>query len=152
LPYEVEREKMARLTDMICQNLGVQPRIYKAGRYGVGSATARILADLGYEIDLSVVPGTDLSRELGPDFSHCSAHPYWFGPEPGLLEIPRTIGFTGALSWIGRPANLLTTHPWLKALHIPGVLARLRLLDRITLTPEGVTFEELRLLTRALLR
>ena len=43
-------------------------------------------------------------------------------------------------------------NPLLKALHIPGVLAHLHLLDRITLTLEGVTFVELRRLTRALLR
>jgi hypothetical protein len=40
----------------------------------------------------------------------------------------------------------------LKALHVPGVLARLRLVERITLTPEGISFEEQRRLTRALLR
>ena len=35
---------------------------------------------------------------------------------------------------------------------LPGVLARLRLLDRVVLTPEGITFEEQRRLTRAMLR
>ena len=49
-------------------------------------------------------------------------------------------------------ARTLTKHPFLKALHLPGVLARLRLLDRIVLTPEGITFEEQRRLTRAMLR
>ena len=152
LPFAVEQEKMVQLTRTIRQNIGVQPRIYKAGRYGVGPGTARILAELGYEIDLSVVPGTDLSRELGPDFSDCDSHPYWFGTDPPLLEIPLTLGYTGLLARIGKPADALTMNPSLKALHIPGMLARLHLLDRITLTPEGVTFDELRRLTRALLR
>jgi len=35
---------------------------------------------------------------------------------------------------------------------VPGVLARLGLVERITLTPEGISFEELRRLTVALLR
>jgi hypothetical protein len=35
---------------------------------------------------------------------------------------------------------------------VPGVLARLGLVERITLTPEGISFEEQRRLTRALLR
>ena len=152
LPFEIEREKMIRLTQAIRENIGVQPRIYRAGRYGVGPGTARILAELGYEVDLSVLPGTDLSREFGPDFAHCSAQPYWFGSDPALLEIPLTVGYTGLLAGIGRPANVLTTNPWLKALHIPGVLARLHLVDRIPLTPEGICFSELRRLTRALLR
>lgn len=152
LPFELEREKLLRLTETICRHIGVRPRIYKAGRYGVGHRTASILAELGYEIDLSVVPGTDLRREFGPDFSHCESRPYWFGSEPALLELPLTIGYTGLLASSGRVANFLTTAPWLKALHIPGVLARLHLLDRIILTPEGATFAELRRLTRALLR
>src|SRR6266513_2194179 len=83
------------------------------------------------EAELRVLPGTDLSREFGPDFAHCSAQPYWFGTDPALLEIPLTVGYTGLLAQIGRPAHVLTMHPWLKAVHIPGVLARLHLIDRI---------------------
>jgi hypothetical protein len=152
LPFELEREKLVRLTRSIAENLGVRPRIYKAGRYGVGRATARILAELGYEIDMSVVPGTDLSRKLGPDFTHCRASPYWFGKDPALLEIPLSIGYTGLLADAGAMAYALTMNERLKALHVPGILARLRLIERITLTPEGVSFEEQRRLTHALLR
>jgi hypothetical protein len=152
LPSELEREKLIRLTQTIHENLGVRPRIYKAGRYGVGRATAGILAELGYEIDVSVVPRTDLSPDFGPDFSHCSARPYWFGEDPKLLEIPLSIGYTGALAQTGAIAYELTMNERLKALHVPGILARLRLVDRITLTPEGISFDEQRRLTRALLR
>ncbi len=49
-------------------------------------------------------------------------------------------------------AYTLTMNERLKALHVPGILARLRLVERITLTPEGISFEEQRRLTRALLR
>jgi hypothetical protein len=152
LPFELEREKLVRLTRIIEENVGVRPRIYKAGRYGVGRATAQILAELGYEIDLSVVPGTNLTRQFGPDFSHCGAHPYWFGKAPALLEIPLCVGYTGLLAHTGRLAYGLTTNERLKALHVPGILARLGLIERITLTPEGISFEELCRLTFALLR
>jgi hypothetical protein len=151
LPFELEREKLLRLSQIIEENVGVRPRIYKAGRYGVGRATAQILAELGYQIDLSVVPGTDLTRQFGPDFSHCGARPYWFGQAPALLEIPLSIGYTGLLARTGSLAYVLTMNERLKALHVPGVLARLRLVERITLTPEGVSFDEQRRLTRALL-
>jgi hypothetical protein len=152
LAPEVEREKLVRLTAAIAQNIGVQPRIYKAGRYGVGFATPGILAELGYEIDVSVLPGTDLRRQLGPDFSNCPAHPYWFGTDPALLEIPLSIGYTGAIAPFPALARALATHPAFKAFHVPGILSHLRLLDRIVLTPEGITFEEQRRLTRAMLR
>jgi hypothetical protein len=152
LPFELEREKLIQLTACIERNLGVRPRIYKAGRYGVGRATAKILTELGYEIDVSVVPGTDLSSKFGPDFSYCRASPYWFGDDPALLEIPLSIGYTGLLADTGSVAYTLTMSERLKALHVPGLLARLGLVERITLTPEGISFDEQRRLTRALLR
>lgn len=151
LPCELEREKLARLTDTIEKNVGARPRIYKAGRYGVGGRTAGILAGLGYEIDLSVVPGTDLSGKSGPNFLHCQARPYWFGNDPALLEIPLSVGYTGVLARSVRAAHFLTLNERLTALHIPGILARLGLVERITLTPEGVSFAEQQRLTRALL-
>ncbi|MGH7029300.1 MAG: polysaccharide deacetylase family protein [Stellaceae bacterium] len=152
LPFELEREKLVQLTRTIGENIGVRPRIYKAGRYGVGHATAQILAELGYEIDVSVVPGTDLRRNFGPDFSRCEARPYWFGADPALLEIPLSIGYTGLLAPGESMAYLLTMNERLKALHVPGILARLGLIERITLTPEGISFAEQRRLTLALLR
>jgi hypothetical protein len=152
LPFELEREKLVQLTRAITDNVGVRPRIYKAGRYGVGHATAQILAELGYEIDVSVVPGTDLRRKLGPDFSHCDARPYWFGADPALLEIPLSIGYAGLLAPSGPMAYVLTMNERLKALHVPGILARLGLIERIMLTPEGISFAEQRRLTLALLR
>src|SRR5438876_1307845 len=152
LPFDLEREKLMQLTRSIEKNVGVRPRIYKAGRYGVGRETGRILAELGYEIDVSVVPGTNLSCKFGPDFTRCGASPYWFGEDPALLEIPLSIGYTGLLADAGTIAYTLTMDERLKSLHVPGILARLRLLERITLTPEGISFAELRRLTRALLR
>jgi hypothetical protein len=152
LAPEVEREKLVRLTAAIVRNIGVQPRIYKAGRYGLGLATPQILAELGYEIDASVLPGTDLRRELGPNFSKCPAHSCWFGTDPALLEVPVSVGYTGLLAGFPQIARTLTKHPFSEALHLPGVLARLHLLERIVLTPEGITFEEQRRLTRAMLR
>jgi hypothetical protein len=152
LPFELEREKLIQLTQAITENVGVRPRIYKAGRYGVGHATAQILAELGYEIDVSVVPGTDLRRSFGPDFSHCEARPYWFGADPPLLEIPLSVGYAGLLATAESIATVLTMNEWLRALHVPGVLAHLGLIERITLTPEGISFAEQRRLTLALLR
>jgi hypothetical protein len=152
LAPEVEREKLVRLTAAIAENIGVQPRIYKAGRYGFGLATPGILAELGYEIDASVLPGTDLSRQFGPDFTKCPAHPYWFGDDPALLEVPLSIGYTGLLARFPAIARALTTSPFLTTLRLPGILSHLHLLDRVVLTPEGVTFEEQRRLTRAMLR
>jgi hypothetical protein len=152
LPVELETAKLACLTDTIAANVGVRPRIYKAGRYGIGPGTAGILERLGYEIDVSVQPGTDLSRTFGPDFSRCGAAPYWFGSQSQLLEIPLSIGYAGVLSRYGLWLQKFLARPRVESLHFPGLFARLRLLDRITLTPEGVTLDEQKRLVRAMLR
>jgi len=152
LPKELERAKLRTLTETIERNLGIRPRVYKAGRYGVGPATAGLLSEFGYEVDVSVLPGTDLSFQLGPDFSRCGARPYWFGSSDALLEVPLSIGFTGLFASFGVPLYSIVSRPELIKLHVPAILARLHLLDRITITPEGVSFAEQRRLTKSLLK
>ena len=151
LPDTLEREKLFRLTTMIEDRFGFHPTIYKAGRYGVGAATTSVLTSLNYEIDASVVPESDFRSEDGPDFRACGAKPYWFGPGQDLLEIPMSVGFTGLLCQAGNRAYRKLRSKIGMACHLPGVLARLRLFERIRLTPEGQTFEELKRLTATMI-
>ncbi len=88
LPEPLEREKLARLTDAIETNFGRRPTIYKAGRYGIGSATGAILEQLGYEIDTSVVPRTDFRSDQGPDFSAFERIPTGSGRPAGCWRFP----------------------------------------------------------------
>jgi len=153
LPGWLQKEKLSRLTEAIVSNIGVQPVSYRGGRYGVGEEIAWILQLLGYQIDLSVLPGIDLRRGHGPDFRWVFNRPYWFGRNRDLLEIPITAGFTGLLSKSVLPKVLtaelydLLSRPSLSKAHLPGIFARLGLLERITLTPEGITIDELKRLT-----
>lgn len=151
LPAALEKEKLKQLTDMIAENFGFRPNVYKAGRYGVGPNTTAALAGLGYEIDTSVVPLTDMSPDQGPDFTACNASPYWFGENRDLLEIPMTAGFVGGLSRAGWRLYKNLTSEMGKHLHLPGIFARLGLQERIILTPEGITHDEHRRLTHAML-
>jgi hypothetical protein len=43
------------------------------------------------------------------------------------------------------------THPWLRRLRLSGAVARLRMLERIRLSPEDYSEPEMRRLTRALM-
>lgn len=151
LPPALERAKLARLSDTIEAGFGCRPTVYKAGRYGVGPATAAILADLGYEVDLSVVPGWDYSADGGPNFNGFGPHPYWFGGQGRLLEVPLTCGFAGALAEWGPGLYPRLASAAGMRLRAPGVAARLGLLERIRLTPEGVDHAAHRRLTEALL-
>lgn len=157
LPAWLQKEKLLRLTEVIVDNFGIQPQSYRAGRYGVGEEIARILQALGYEIEMSVLPGYDLRWRHGPDFRRACSRPYWFGQGRQLLEIPLTSGFAGLLAGSGRPqpftASLYAalSQPRPAGLHLPGLFARLGLLERITLTPEGRSLRDLKRLTRILL-
>lgn len=150
LPRALERDKLARLTETIAQNLGVRPTVHKAGRYGFGPNTASVLAELGYTTDCSISAGFDWSALEGPDFQHFTSAPFTFGA--GLLALPASGGFVGAApSGLRRALYGLAARPRLAPLRLKGVLARLGLSERILLSPEGYQFEDLARFTRAAL-
>ena len=151
LPGDVERAKLVTLTEAIEGRFGRQPRVYRAGRYGLGPRTAEFLKELGYAVDMSVAPGTDFSREGGPNFTTYDPAPFWLENDRRLLELPMTWGFAGILA-----ARAPRLYPCLAGrigagLRLPGIFARLGLLEYARLTPEGETTAALIRLTRSLL-
>ena len=151
LPAELERRKLETMTETIAANFGRRPVMYKAGRYGVGPMTAKLLEDLGYEIDLSVVPHTTFGGDGGPDFRDLPSEPFWFGADRQMLEIPLSRGFAGLATPFGPQFWTILDSPFGRKLHLAGIAARLRLLERITLTPEGVDHAAHRRLVRSLM-
>ena len=143
LPYEQERDKLAILTDFIEKRCGRRPEIFKAGRYGLGPNTARILKELGYRVDTSVVAGTSFSHDSGPDFIGLPTQPYWFDVAgEKILELPLTRGYDGLLAkWGGFLYPRLAGPTGLRSL-MAGVLVKSGLLERIPLTPEGIRAED----------
>jgi len=144
LPRALERAKLAELTEAIEGAFGERPRVYRAGRYGLGPNSASILEELGYEVDLSVRPRIDFAGDGGPDFRAFGPEPFWFGN--GLLEVPGTADYVGWLRGFGGAVGALAVGP------LPGLLWRLRAWARLKLTPEGMELDELKVLTRSLLR
>jgi hypothetical protein len=138
LPAALERAKFQRLRAAIERAFGTPPLIYRAGRYGVGPNTAAILREGGIAIDSSVRPLFDYSGEGGPNFRPHPLRPWWIERPGALMELPLTTVFSGMLRRQGR-----AIHPALwRAPSLRGVLARLGLLERIPLTPEGIAAEE----------
>lgn len=138
LPYELERAKFMELHDTIERNFGVKPLIYRAGRYGTGPNTAAILKEAGIAIDTSVRSRFDYSGWGGPDYSHLGLRPWWVDEERTLMELPLTSVFAGGLRNWGQKLFPAVSRMG----RMQGLMARLRLLDRIPLTPEGVTIAE----------
>lgn len=135
LPEMVEGAKLAALCDHMERRVGLRPIVYRAGRYGVGPNTARLLVRHGFELDVSVRSGFDYSEEGGPDFQGMPVRPYRTGPEGRLLELPLSTAYTGHLRQFGSELDRLARpYP-----HTAAMLSRLRLFSRVPLTPEGVT-------------
>ena len=134
LPPALEAAKLKTLTNAIATAFGSAPRVYRAGRYGIGPHSFQLLAALGYRIDSSVRPGYDYRADGGPDFSMHDAQAY---DEGGIIELPLTTVFTGfARRGGGRLYRALG--------HVPkgrGLFARTGLLSRVALTPEDMPIE-----------
>ena len=138
LPRELEAAKFGNLREAIERNFGVAPAIYRAGRYGLGPHSAAMLAEQGLAIDSSVRAKFDYSAGEGPDYSRHPLLPYWADDDKRLLELPLTTVFWGMLRRQGEwlyPA--LARVPRLR-----GLMAHVGLLERISLTPEGVDVDE----------
>jgi hypothetical protein len=150
LGHDLERAKLTALTDAVEEHIGIRPRIYKAGRYGFGPSTARVLEELDYAIDVSVNPYMDYSGQRGPNFERFDSRPFWFGNDGALLEVPCTLGFAGFLRRYGRPLHRsVDTTTW-RAVRLPGILSRSGALNKIMLSPETSTLAEMQAVTRAL--
>lgn len=146
LPRELERAKLSALRDRIEHAFGAAPLIYRAGRYGLGPNSADLLRENGIKIDTSVRSLFDYTAQHGPDYSNHPLAPYWVeGKGNGtseerqdLLELPVTSVYRGLMRQWGRGLHRAERH-------IPALFSafsRLNLLERIALTPEGVSAEE----------
>jgi hypothetical protein len=98
-PPAVEQAKLTWLTERFRACFGRAPASFRAGRFGVGSATLGILERLGYTVDSSVTPFVDWSA-LSPGLSFASSPDQPYHPDtrdPGragdspLFEVPVTI-------------------------------------------------------------
>ena len=138
LPPALEEAKFVALKERIETAFGAPPCIYRAGRYGAGPATARMLLRHGIAADSSVRPLFDYSSSGGPDYRAHPTMPYWIDAEQRLLELPLTTAFWGLLR---RQGGSLYPALW-RMPALRGILSRLGVLERVPLTPEGTTFEE----------
>lgn len=134
LPETLERAKLVALRDRIAAAFGTPPVTYRAGRYGVGPNSARLLEETGFRLDSSVRSLFDYRAQSGPDFYTRPLKPYRAGPTRSLAELPLSTAFTGSLRSVGRPLYRLAQKSGL----MTGALAKFGLLQRVPLTPEGI--------------
>ena len=152
LPPALELEKARRLTDLLGETFGERPLIYRTGRFGVGPRTADVLRHLGYLADTSVMPGWQPDRQGHWGHWGLTPRPYWCDRERTLMEIPVTGALVGRLARRhGARVAPLAFHPTARRSGLTGALSHLGLLERIRLSPEGMTLGEAKRLVRTLL-
>ncbi len=143
LPQALFERKMATLTERLESVFGRHPYSYRAGRWGVNGAHLRTLAALGYRVDSSVRP-----FYVDADFSYADAPTRPYPPsfedalvsDPGqdaLLEVPVSSGYDRADFERLDALHSRLSRPPLSRLRLVGVLWRLGLMRKITVTPEG---------------
>lgn len=159
LPPELQIEKLTVLTDELASAIGVRPRSFRAGRYGIGPTGAVILAQCGYSVDSSVTPFLDWRRyDDGPDFREAPISAYYPSlsdiavPAPAgpIVELPLSVGYTR------RPFELWSR--WHKRLEgsrvgmlsLGSLAYRTRFVRKVQLSFETDTVNDMLLLTRQL--
>ena len=141
LPPDLEARKLSSLVEMIRRNFHIPALFFKAGRYGIGPHTMQTLARLGLVVDFSIMPKTDMTPDGGVDFRSAEAQPYRVAPH-GILSVPMTREQFGLLPPLSSDLLSRLKSPLMMTLRIPGILSRLRLVNIVTLTPEGVSVQE----------
>lgn len=131
LPRALEAAKIDALTDALHDAFGSSPLAYRAGRYGIGPATLSLLAERGYRLDSSMRARYDYREGGGPDFRAIGNAAF---RRDGVVELPFSTVFTGRLRRRGAFLHAAAAR-WP---HGPGVLARMNLLHRVSLTPEDM--------------
>lgn len=135
LPEAVEAAKIDALSDAISAAFGSRPLAYRAGRYGIGPNTLRLLAARGYRLDSSMRSRYAYTADGGPDFAEIGNQAFRVGP---IIELPLTTVYTGAARTGGTSLyRMLGAVPKGR-----GVFARGGLLSRVALTPEDMPVKD----------
>ena len=157
----LQLEKLRTLTRTLEDTFSVRPRVFRAGRYGLGASTVPALVACDYEVDSSVTPLVSWEQcDDGPNFVGAPRHPYRLPasgdirvPDPAgsLLELPLscTLSRAPAKAWARIWEGLHT--PAARRWRLKGVAARLGIVRQIILNPEVTTVSDMLLGARLLL-
>jgi hypothetical protein len=161
LPAELQLAKLRRLTAALEEAFGGTPRVFRAGRYGLGRDTVAALLRCGYRVDSSVTPFISWeSVDDGPNFVGAPIVPYRLAPDRdvrqpvadgGLLEIPLSSGLSRAPFGFWSPARRALEAPPFRWLHLAGLAARAGLVQRVSLSPEFQSVADMLTLSRRLI-
>ena len=105
LPEHIERRKLETLCRVFEDCFGEQVRIHRAGRWGGGERTSKLLEELGISVDLSPSAGYSDIGVGGPNFSNLDGMPFWSGDQRKVLTIPASsVNYFRGPRWLSSAA------------------------------------------------
>jgi len=143
-PQDSQAKKIARLKQIISENIGVEPTAFRAGRFGVGNTTLRALEQAGFHVDSSVTPLVSWRESDGPSFLRAPLRVYrpsvtdLCAPasDGKLVEVPLTVGFTRFRQSHWKALAKSLYGPFSQQMHLPGLVNHALDLRRVILSPE----------------
>jgi len=161
LGCDLQLKKLKTLHKTILDNFGVQSKSFRAGRYALNQDLAQNLVDMNYAVESSITPFLNWTSIYGPDFSkHNRLNPYIFYPDKidqpnergSLTEVPLSGGFLqNNFNFAQFLFEKIINSPF-KHLKLIGLLSKLRLLNKVRLTPEGYSILEMSNLVNKMVR
>lgn len=145
LSPELQAAKIAAVTRQLYDVLGVMPRAFRAGRFGLGPDTVRALIDAGYTIDSSVTPFYSWKLyDRGPSHVGAPLHMYRLSgngdvrrPDGGpLVEVPLSSGYNRWHPRVWPQLRSFLDGGLARRLRLAGIAARLDLARSVMLSPE----------------
>ena len=161
LPAALQAAKLRRLTSALEEAFDRTPRVFRAGRYGLGRETVGALLSCGYCVDSSVSPFINLeSVDDGPTFVGAPIDAYRLAPDRDVrrpapdgpvLEIPLSYGYSRGPFTLWDPVRRILEAQPFRWFHLAGIAARLGIVQRISLSPELASVADMLTLSRRLL-
>ncbi|AUC89109.1 WalW protein [Alteromonas sp. MB-3u-76] len=141
LPEEQVVQKLDELNRVINEKIGVTPRSFRSGRWGMKGKTLELLTSRGITVDSSVYPFYE------NPFFHCKgapSTPYYPsfdnalapGEQQNIMELPVTAGFNVKNFSKADKIHSTLSKPPFSTLRAVGLLWHTKILKKIYLSPE----------------
>ncbi len=134
LDIRLVEKKMKVLNKKFIDTLGMAPKTFKSGRYGINNKIFGLLIKQGYKVDTSAVPFNPSKYFSRSNKLYGRVRPFFVRlGKKSILELPASDGFNFKNFRLLSEDNLLMNS-----------LKRINVVKRIRLSPEGHSYTELR--------
>ena len=141
LPRVLIEKKIAHLIQAIEDHIGVSPKVFRTGRWGINSSVLAAVADAGFDVDSSIYPFYE------NEFFSCllaNHKPYWPsfdnpdipGSQRKIFEIPVTAGFNRPNFRFWSKVHSILSKRSLKMFRPIGIAWQTNTLRKLYLSPE----------------